>query len=84
MQVFAKEKPHWEIAPDNHEGIRCYLDKEHGDGWFLLRLSVHDPLMPLNMESNQASGVLAIAQELQTFFTQCDGLDITPIKEFIK
>ncbi len=42
----------WTIAPDNCEGIRISLDKEHGDGWFLLRLSVHDPIMPLNAESD--------------------------------
>ena len=50
----------------------------------LLRLSVHDPLMPLNIESNQTGGTKLIAQELECFFEQCQGLDITSIKEFIK
>lgn len=53
LNVFAEKKAHWTIAPDNYEGIRCSFDEKHGNGWFLLRLSVHDPLMPLNIESNQ-------------------------------
>ena len=84
LNTFAEKKAHWQIAPDNHEGIRCSFDKGNGDGWFLLRLSVHDPLMPLNIESNQTGGTKLIAQELECFFEQCQGLDITSIKEFIK
>ena len=84
LNVFAEKNAHWQIAPDNHEGIRCSFDEKHGDGWFLLRLSVHDPLMPLNIESNQIGGTKLIVRELKSFFEQCQGLDITSIKEFIK
>ena len=66
----------WDIAPDNHEGIRVSLL----DGWFLLRLSVHDPIMPLNIESDAVGGVAPIAEELKKFLCKCDKLDITPIK----
>lgn len=83
LRIFAEKQEHWHIAPDNYEGIRCSLGQEHGDGWFLLRLSVHDPIMPLNVESNKAGGVHIIIKELENFFIQCDGLDITPIQKFI-
>ncbi len=83
LRIFAEKQAHWHIAPDNYEGIRCTLGKEHGDGWFLLRLSVHDPIMPLNIESNKSGGVHTIIKELENFFTQCEGLDITPIQKFI-
>ena len=43
LAEYAKEQPGWSIAPDNCEGVRVNLDKAHGDGWFLLRLSLHDP-----------------------------------------
>ncbi len=42
LAEYAKEQPGWSIAPDNCEGVRVNLDKAHGDGWFLLRLSLHD------------------------------------------
>ena len=38
------------------------FDAQHGDGWFLLRLSLHDPLMPLNFESDSPGGVTLIAK----------------------
>ena len=43
LEEYAESKAEWHIAPDNREGIRVSFDKENGDGWFLLRLSVHDP-----------------------------------------
>ena len=53
-------------APDNREGFRVNFDKEHGNGWLLLRLSVHDPVMPLNIESDEEGG----ADKIEAFFRQ--------------
>ena len=61
-----------------------FLDKNHGDGWFLLRLSVHDPLMPFNAESDSVGGVMLIVNEAYDFFKDCDGLDISVIENYIK
>lgn len=36
-------------APVNYEGVRV---SGYG-GWFLLRLSLHDPVLPLNIEVNR-------------------------------
>ncbi len=57
----------WQVADDSREGVRVSFDSEHGDGWFLLRLSVHDPVMPLNVESNIESGCAQILAQLQPF-----------------
>lgn len=73
---FAEERENWHIAPDNREGIRVSFDKEDGDGWFLLRLSVHDPIMPLNIESNSEGGVEIIKAHLDSFWSTTEGLDI--------
>ena len=59
LEVYAKEKK-WAVAPDNFEGIRVSFGRGEGDGWFLLRLSVHDPIMPLNIESDVTGGVRII------------------------
>ena len=71
-------------APDNFEGIRVNCDKEHGDGWFLLRKSLHDPLMPLNVESDSEGGVKIMAQKLLSILSAIEGLDTEPIKAFLQ
>ena len=83
LTAYAAKQNGWTIAPDNHEGIRVSFDKSHGDGWFLLRLSLHDPLMPLNIESDSEGGVLAIAKALYPFLANYDKLDSAKLKEFI-
>lgn len=67
--AYAKEKG-WNIAPDNHEGIRVSFPETSGNGWFLLRLSVHDPIMPLNIESNTIGGTEIIYSHLKEFITE--------------
>ncbi len=58
----------------NYEGIRVDWDKNNGDGWCLLRLSLHDPLLPLNIESDTVGGVAVIENNLKKFFEQWDQL----------
>ena len=67
----------WSLAPSNYEGVRVNLDEAHGNGWFLLRLSLHDPLLPLNIESNTVGGAKIIAKELARFIKNYDKLDAT-------
>ena len=63
------------MEPNNYEGIRVTCDKDHGDGWLLLRLSLHDPLMPLNVESNTPGGTKVITDVLRGFFGDFAQLD---------
>ena len=65
---YVKTIPGWQIVPQNFEGIRISCDKNSGFGWFLLRLSLHDPVIPLNIESDKAGGVNEILQKLNVFF----------------
>ncbi len=76
--------PNWTLAPDNREGVRVSFGKEDGDGWFLLRLSLHDPILPLNIESDQPGGVKIIAQHIYSFLRQYDGLDLSPLTPWIQ
>ena len=84
LQEYAAGKDGWSVAPNNYEGVRCNLDADHGNGWFLLRMSLHDPLMPLNIESDEAGGVMKIAKELAAFLLGCEGLDTGKLKEFVE
>ena len=40
----------YQIAPNSYEGIRITFDTNEVKGWLLLRMSLHDPQMPLNIE----------------------------------
>ena len=75
LTAYAAEQAGWSLAESNYEGVRVNLDEAHGNGWFLLRLSLHDPLLPLNIESNSIGGVKQIAKELAGFLKAYDKLD---------
>jgi len=83
LQAYAQKQTGWQIAPDNREGMRISFGKSNGDGWLLLRLSVHDPLMPLNIESDTVGGTKLIAGQLYAFLRTCTGVDISPVETFI-
>ena len=76
---FSLKQEGWNVEPNNFEGIRVTCDKLHGDGWFLLRLSLHDPLMPLNIESNTAGGVEIIVDVLRNVFRNFAELDASSL-----
>ena len=84
LTAYVEKQPGWSLAPNNFEGVRVNLDGSHGNGWFLLRLSLHDPLLPLNIESNDVGGVKIIAKELAAFVANYDKLDSTKLQEFAK
>nr|WP_316622126.1 phosphomannomutase/phosphoglucomutase [uncultured Ruminococcus sp.] len=75
LEKFAEAQADWHIAPDNREGIRVSFDKDNGDGWFLLRLSVHDPILPLNIESDSEGGVAVIREKVMAFLKTQSGID---------
>ena len=84
LNAYAATKEGWSLAPNNFEGVRVNLDEAHGNGWFLLRLSLHDPLLPLNIESNSIGGAKTIAAELAAFIAGFDKLDAAKLLNFAK
>ena len=84
LNAYAATKEGWSLAPNNFEGVRVNLDEAHGNGWFLLRLSLHDPLLPLNIESNSIGGAKTIAAELAGFIANFDKLDAAKLLNFAK
>lgn len=76
LTAYAMAHDGWNVANDNREGIRVSFDKDNGDGWFLLRLSVHDPIMPLNIESDSVGGVDIIYNKLNEFLKTTSGLEL--------
>ncbi|MBR3979304.1 MAG: phosphomannomutase/phosphoglucomutase [Oscillospiraceae bacterium] len=84
LTSYAQTQQGWSLAPSNFEGVRVNMDEAHGNGWFLLRLSLHDPLLPLNIESNSAGGAKKIARELAGFLAEYDKLAASALLEFAK
>ncbi|MGO0905085.1 phosphomannomutase/phosphoglucomutase [Clostridioides difficile] len=62
----------WSVAPNNFEGIRVNCNEANGDGWFLLRISLHEPLLALNIESNKIGGAEEIYSKLKLFLEKYD------------
>ncbi len=83
LKEYAKERADFIPAKENYEGFRVSFKKGEGDGWFLLRMSLHDPIMPLNIESNSPGGTKVIAKKLYGFLKDFDGLDTAKLAEFI-
>lgn len=52
LETFEKRarENEYDIAPNSYEGIRISFHTEEVQGWLLLRMSLHDPQMPLNLE----------------------------------
>lgn len=83
-----KAKAHggWSACSDNHEGIRINADKSCGNGWFLIRLSVHDPIIVLNAESDEIGGIMKMCKDISVVLSKAenlDKLDISALTEFI-
>ncbi len=55
----------WKKESVNFEGIRVKCNNENEQGWFLLRMSLHDPVMPLNIESNVKGGIEIIKSKFK-------------------
>lgn len=66
----------WSIVPNNNEGIRVNCDKPNGNGWFLLRMSLHEPVLVLNVESDSNGGTKIIMDNLKPFLCKYKELDI--------
>ena len=61
------------IATDSHEGVR--VNMAMGDGFFLARCSVHDPVIAVNVESSVVGGADKILGFLSAFFKEYSSLD---------
>ncbi len=77
LEQLAISQEGWKVVNPNYEGIRVRCANEDEKGWFLLRLSLHDPVMPLNIESDLVGGVNRIAARLKELLKLFRELDIS-------
>lgn len=76
---FAEETEGWSLTPNNYEGVHVTCDSTAGNGWALLRKSLHDPQLPLNIESEESGGVSLIVEKIMAFLADYEGLELPDI-----
>jgi phosphomannomutase len=84
LQAFVQTEEGWSLVEPNYEGVRVRCGTPHGDGWFLLRLSLHDPVLPLNAESNSPGGVRVMIKKLNSFLSRYDQLDRSKVEKYLE
>ncbi|GAB4820323.1 hypothetical protein N2152v2_007369 [Parachlorella kessleri] len=69
---------HWDLERENYEGWRVKVHEGDGkEGWVLLRPSLHDPDIVLNVESEVPGGMRAILSHLLNFFRANPGFQVS-------
>lgn len=74
LHTYIANHDSYTIAPNNYEGVR--VNAVDAEGWFLLRLSLHDPILPINIESNIEGGVKMMEEDIRMFLSDYDALSI--------
>ena len=67
------------LEKPNYEGVRINFQPVDGSsgGWCLLRKSLHDPLLPMNIASDVKGGSEAIREIMAEFLSRWNDLDIS-------
>ncbi|KAA3481653.1 putative phosphoribomutase isoform X1 [Gossypium australe] len=71
--------PKLQKAPVNYEGVRV----SGFGGWFLLRLSLHDPVLPLNIEAPSHEDAVKLGLEVAAAVKEFQALDTSALDKFI-
>lgn len=74
FKAYAESQPLFHVVSPNYEGVRVAFDDEAVKGWALLRMSLHDPVMPMNLEASNEGGLAEIKKRLKPFFDTCGDL----------
>lgn len=71
---FVEADPRFHVVTPNYEGIRISFNDPEVRGWMLLRKSLHDPVLPMNVESESEGGCDIIMKRITPFFEKYDRL----------
>ena len=78
FELIAGKKIGFKLA-QSYEGVRVNFS----GGWLLIRMSVHDPIMPINIESDKIGGVYYACKKLYGILKKFKDLDLTNLKNFL-
>ncbi|CAM0879980.1 unnamed protein product [Alopecurus aequalis] len=77
--VISKD-PNLQKAPKNYEGVRV---SGYG-GWLLLRLSLHDPVLPLNIEAQSKDDAIKLGLAVLDAVSEFSALDTSALNKFLQ
>ncbi|XP_062154920.1 uncharacterized protein LOC133862984 isoform X2 [Alnus glutinosa] len=72
--------PKLQKAPVSYEGVRV----SGFGGWFLLRLSLHDPVLPLNIEAQSNDDAVKLGLLVLAAVNEFPGLDTSALDKFVQ
>ncbi|KAJ3678478.1 hypothetical protein LUZ60_002281 [Juncus effusus] len=72
--------PNFKKASKNFEGVRV----SGFGGWFLLRLSLHDAVLPLNIEASTNEDAVKLGQAVLNAVKEFSALDISALVKFLQ
>ncbi len=73
---FAAGDGRFRVVEPNYEGIRISFDDPEVKGWMLLRMSLHDPVMPMNVETQEEGGCEKVMERLKPFLAAHTSLEL--------
>eukprot|EP00850_Spirogloea_muscicola_P022680 SM000306S11753 [mRNA] locus=s306:55300:60840:- [translate_table: standard] len=79
LEELLPTNPQLQKAPVNHEGVRV---SGYG-GWFLLRLSLHDPVLPLNVEAPSEAEARKLADFVRLVVKAFPALDVSSLDNLL-
>lgn len=81
---FVKEVPGFTVDAENEEGIRVNTAERFGSGWFLLRMSLHEPLLVLQVENDELGKNKLVFTKLAEYFVKEERLNTDKLSEVLK
>lgn len=84
LEGFVESTEGLAVEGDNREGIRVNVSEHFGEGWFLLRMSLHEPLLVLQVENDVEEKNNEVFSRLAVFFKQYEKLDLSRLNEVLK
>ena len=67
------------LSPENYEGVKMSFE----EGSVIVRMSVHDPVMPINAESNRVGGTKKVLKKLYNYLKVYSFLDTSNLQNII-
>ena len=84
LHHFVSETEGFTVDSENDEGIRVNTTGTYGSGWFLLRMSLHEPLLVLQVENDVADKNKLVFTKLAEYFVKQDRLNTEKLLEILK
>jgi phosphomannomutase len=77
MPEWVASTPGLSLEEPNYEGVRVNFTLNEASGWFLLRKSLHDPVLPLNVEATSEQGIADAISLITEYLSQFEGIDLS-------